>query len=444
LEEGDHVKKKALWSAGAVTLTAMLALGGCGTSSTNASKNNTPSSASKGIVQLTLWQVNASPAENKVIKNEIAAFNKANNGKIHVNLTFLPRGGNDTYFEDKVTAALNSGTLPDLVSLDGPMVAAYAANGIIRPIDEFVTPQLKSTFLPSIIKQGTYQGHLYTLGQTESDVLVFYNKKLLKEVGLKAPETISHAWTWKQFMDAAKKLKKVSEWPVDFFIKTNGGVNEWLTYMGTVFTWSNGGDIISPDGKTVQGYLNGSKTIESLQFIQNMFKEQLATVADSPDDFVKGRSALAIDGDWFAETLKDYPNLQWGMMPLPYKKYHISPSGNWCWGITTQSKHPEETFKLLEWLTNDKNVLAMVKADNQPPAKKDLYKQLDIYKTYPYKVIYDQLFTDAHPRPITPAYIALTHVYAEAFDAAASGADFKSVLDQGVQTVDHELQRYQH
>ncbi|UOF88696.1 sugar ABC transporter substrate-binding protein [Fodinisporobacter ferrooxydans] len=437
-------KKKALLSVGSIALSSMIAVSGCGSATSANNSSDATAANSKGPIQLSLWQVNGSPDENKVIKDEIAAFNKANSGKIQVNLQFLPRGGNDTFFEDKVTAALNSGTLPDLVSMDGPMVAPYAANKIIRPIDQYVTPQLKSEFLPSIINQGTYQGHLYTLGQTESDVLVYYNKKMFDEVGLKAPQAVSQAWTWQQFEDAGKKLKKVSQWPIDFFVTTNGGVNEWLTYMGTVFTWSNGGDIISPDGKTVQGYLNGSKTIQSLQYIQNLFNEKLATVADSPDDFAKGRSAIAVDGDWFAETLKQYPNLQWGMMPLPYSKTHVSPSGNWCWGITTQSKHPQATFKLLEWLTNDTNVLSMVKADNQPPAKKAVYKDLPMYKTYPYKVIYDQLFQDAHPRPITPAYIALSHAYAEAFDAAASGKDFKTVLNQGVQTVDHELQRFQH
>jgi fructooligosaccharide transport system substrate-binding protein len=190
--------------------------------------------------------------------------------------------------------------------------------------------------------------------------------------------------------------------------------------------------------------LNGPKNIQALQYIQNLFNQKLATVADSPNDFQKGRSAISIQGDWGIATYSQDPQLQWGVMPLPYSQTHVSPSGNWNWGITTQSQHPADAYKLIEWFTNDQNDLAMVKADDQPPAIKAVYNDLPEYKLYPYKEIHDQLFTDSHPRPITPVYIDLTHQYAEAFYAAADGQNFQNVLNQGVQSIDHELLRYNH
>ena len=48
---------------------------------------------------------------------------------------FIPRSGSGGGYEDKVNAALNSGSLPDVLTLDGPNTAAYAHSKIIQPID---------------------------------------------------------------------------------------------------------------------------------------------------------------------------------------------------------------------------------------------------------------------------------------------------------------------
>ena len=56
-----------------------------------------------------------------------------------------------------------SGNLPDVLTVDGPNVAAYAANGIIQPLAE-LTEEEKGIYLDSIIEQGTINDKLYALG----------------------------------------------------------------------------------------------------------------------------------------------------------------------------------------------------------------------------------------------------------------------------------------
>ena len=52
-----------------------------------------------------------------------------------------------------------SGDLPDVLTVDGPNIAAYAENGIIQPLAK-LTDEEKSVYLDSIIQQGTYNNKL--------------------------------------------------------------------------------------------------------------------------------------------------------------------------------------------------------------------------------------------------------------------------------------------
>ena len=47
-----------------------------------------------------------------------------------------------------------------MLTLDGPNVAAYAANGIIQPLAE-LTEEERGEYLESILEQGTYNDKLY-------------------------------------------------------------------------------------------------------------------------------------------------------------------------------------------------------------------------------------------------------------------------------------------
>ena len=50
-----------------------------------------------------------------------------------------------------------------MLTVDGPNIAAYAANGIIQPLAD-LTEEEESEYLPSIIEQGTVNDELYALG----------------------------------------------------------------------------------------------------------------------------------------------------------------------------------------------------------------------------------------------------------------------------------------
>ncbi|WP_052947574.1 ABC transporter substrate-binding protein [Aneurinibacillus tyrosinisolvens] len=159
-------------------------------------------------------------------------FNQAHKGKIKVKLEIIPSGAGHAY-EDKINVAVSGSSLPDVLDMDGSFIANYAATQILAPMDEYVKEEDKKDFAKSIIQQGTYDGKLYALGAMESSLVLFYNKKLVKEVGITPPDSLDKAWPWQQFADNAKKLTKGGRYGVT--LNMNLGVGAWMTYLGSVF-----------------------------------------------------------------------------------------------------------------------------------------------------------------------------------------------------------------
>jgi len=391
-------------------------------------------------IKLVMWQHGTGLEETDFYRKRIEDFNKAYKGKIKVEFVVIERGGGMGY-EEKVNIAAASGDLPDIMALDGPYTAVYAEAGILRPLDDLIDKNSKDfqDFVPSIVKQGTWNGKLYALGAMESSVAIYYNKKMFKEAGItNIPTTVDKAWTWDQFYNVCKKLK--AKYPLAI-VGLSGGLDEWLTYMATPFVWSNGGDIISPDGFKAEGYLNSPQTIEALAKVQQLFKEGLTTWDPGGLTMEEGEVPMMLSGPWGAIILKNYPNIDWGIIPLPKFKVHASPTGSWQWGITTKCKYPQAAIEVIKWMTNKESVRGLCEVTNMLPARKSVIDSMAKFRKLPLSVLRDQLLKSGHPRPSTPVYLTLTVEFQKAYKAIMEGEDPKTVLDNAAKSVDRYIER---
>ena len=192
-------------------------LAGCsgGTNSKQASSSN----------DIKVWvqfsdETNEGKAWQKVVDN----FNQSGKSKYKVVTEYIPRSGSGGGYEDKVNAAITTNSLPDVITLDGPNTAAYAKSKVITPLDDYLKDNNMDDVLDSIKQQGTYDGKFYAFGFSESNVGVYYNKKMFKEAGIAESElpTLEKPWTWDEFNTIAKKLKDHYNKPaIDFRINSN-------------------------------------------------------------------------------------------------------------------------------------------------------------------------------------------------------------------------------
>lgn len=109
----------------------------------------------EGEQYISLWvHIIKETPEGQAYLKSVSSFNEHYNGKYFADVEFIPRNDSGGGYSDKVNASVLSGNLPHVLTVDGPDVAAYAANGIIQPLAE-LTEEEKGIYLDSIIEQGT-------------------------------------------------------------------------------------------------------------------------------------------------------------------------------------------------------------------------------------------------------------------------------------------------
>lgn len=368
----------------------------------------------------------------------IDAFNAYYTGRIRAEVN--PIANPDTEFGVKITSAALAQQLPDLFQFDGPNVASYAYGKILRPLDDLFPRDELSDFVPSILEQGTWRDRLWALGAFSSSIAVMVNTRLASAAGLAPPDTVDNAWDWKTFVAAARSLTKGNQRGLDLHF--DYGVSEWFTYLMLPFIWSNGGDVLSPDHATATGYLNGNATVDVLTEFQTLFRDGVISATPDPKAFEKGSVGLQINGGWVIEGFKDFPDLQWTMMPLPYFKEKVSPSGSYCWGISQQTRQPAAAAELLRWLVGVKTgIVPIVNTNRLPPARESAYPLIPFYGQFPYRLYGEQLRRTARARPVTPVYPFLSAKFAEAVNDIALGRPVPATLDRVASAVDSEIRR---
>lgn len=441
-----------------VSLTLTLALGagllaGCGSSSSSStttgsttaatesstSTDSTESTASGETVELKIW----SPTDTEAIEawwvEKIDEWNEAH-PEIQVSRDAIDRS--DSYaYENKVTTATTSESLPDILFVDGPMVSYYAANGIIVPLTDYFTSDDLSDFMDSTVQQCTYDDTLYAISATESSVALFYNKDYLDAAGIEYPSDtdISGAWTWSEFYENAAKLT-TDDYVGATIIMDKG---EGLIYALGQFWTEAGTSMVSDDGTTAEGYVNGEASVETAQYLANFILNGYANVDPITDEFLNGKSATMLGGSWNIATLEE-SDLNWGVsyFPVADDGTASSPTGDWSAAITRDCQNVDAAGEFLQWLMSTENVASYASAVAKPASRNSAYDLMDGWDTGARALMKWQLQNTGTARPRTPSYSVLSSDFATAMLNIFSGSDAQTEMDAVAADFDENYQTY--
>ncbi|GGK83662.1 ABC transporter substrate-binding protein [Streptomyces flaveus] len=417
-------------------LAALAACGGGGSTDTSAE-------AGSGKGTISVWAHQGQKSEDTAIQNAVKSFNSSQKD-IKVDLKLIP--GNDY---TKTITTTDASELPDVMEFDGPTMANFVFNQKLAPIDDYVSAKTLSNATDAIKAQGEIDGKHYGLGQYDSGLGIYGNKKLLDAAGVKYPTSVDDAWTADEFTAALKALKaKDSDGKVLDIQENNGLTTEWGTYGFSPIVWSAGGSLLK-DGKA-EGVLDSPETVSALKTFQS-WKSDVDPNTDG-NAFAKGRVPLSWVGHWmypaYSEALGD------DLVVLPLPDFGNGPKtgqGSWAWGIGADSKNAKAAGTFLDTLLNDENVAAMTTANGAPPATKSALAASELYKQGgPLQLFSDQLAkpcgdTDiakscvAVTRPLTAGYPTVTAKFAEALNSVYSGTDPKDALSKAAKAIDQDF-----
>ena len=222
-----------------------------------------------------------------------------------------------TTYWDKLQTGLAGGAAPDVFLMDGTLVPDYQTRGQLLDLTPFITKDgFDLTQLNDLaVKDFTdADGHMYGMPTDINTVALYYNKKLFDAAGLPYPDA---TWDWAKLAAVAQTMTKTS----------GGNTSQWGLYTEVTdmenywseLVWQNGGDILSPDHKTV--VLDSPQAAGGIQFLQDLIYKykvlaQPSPTASSGDLFDAGQAAMAAEGSWVVATyLND--GIDFGVAPLP-------------------------------------------------------------------------------------------------------------------------------
>lgn len=385
--------------------------------------------------------------EGRCYRESVEAFNEKYNGTYYADIEFIPRNDSGGGYSDKINASVMSGDLPDVLTVDGPNVAAYASNGIIQPLAE-LSAEEKEQYLESILDQGTYNGKLYALGAMESSVGMYYNKEILKEAGVDVPDA-EHPWTWSQFLDVLEKVKPVVDEKNGYALDMTFPVGEATIYYYAPFFWANGGDLVDDTGLKVEGVFNSAENVETIEYFKTILEKGYMSKVPVDNLFESGRAAFKFDGAWEVNTIyNSYPDVQLGVAPYVvgdgFSGERYTPTGSWAYAASSKTDNIEGATELVKWMSGVESGTMLWEKAKCFPSTYEAFESIDIFQTDEnYKALYNQLSNYGHPRPKTPVYPQVSASFQQVLEnCVLSGADPQTELDKSIERINDKLKRY--
>jgi multiple sugar transport system substrate-binding protein len=429
----NALRHRTFLAGTALAATALLA--SCGSSGSTGAK----ASAGSGTGVINVWSLGGTPEELTALRDAVKSYNSSQS-TITAKLRELP---GDNYTTTEMHTPVDQ--LPDVLQMDGPLMASFAYNGKITPITDYVSKAVVDNATPGSIAEGTYNGKLYALAQFDSAMGLWGNKSMLDAAGVKYPTSIQNAWTPEEFTAAVKKLAAASPTHKSIDIGENGLSTEWGTYGFAPLVWSAGGNILARNKAT--GVLDSDADVKALTTLAS-WKPYSDANADGKA-FIDKRVALSIGGHWNYPTNSKALGKDLITLPLPnFGKGSKSGAGSLTWGIGAGTKNGKAAGSFLDYLLNDTNVKAMTQATGAPAATKTVFGAdtrfassgpLALWGEQLSKACAADAITDnciAIFRPVTPGYPTVTASFASALGAIWGGADPKSELTKAAQKID--------
>jgi multiple sugar transport system substrate-binding protein len=252
---------------------------------------------------------------------------------------------------DQIVVGAASGTLSDVVGLDGAWVNGLNKQGAITDMGPLMDgASYDRSQIADIVQLG---GKSVMFPLASFVYPVFVNLDIAASAGVDTmPSTRS------EFIDAAAKMTDADKnqygWVLPLSLQSPGGIqNDVMSW-----NWASGNSMLK-DGKPD---LENSKVIETLEFIKSMDDAGVISPGifakkeqDKVEEFVNGRVGMMISSLAHINLIRERnPDLNFGISAIPavdgYDGARGLPYASWGIGISDSTENKEEAWKLVEYL----------------------------------------------------------------------------------------------
>ena len=341
--------------------------------------------------------------------------------------------------QQKLTTDISAGANADLSIIGTRWLLDYVSQGVVAPLDSYVTPPFKARFIDTFLTPSVLNGKIYGLPIAASARAMYYSKDVFKKAGYDSLPT-----SWADFKTAADKIKATGGGVFPFGLQGKEIETDVYFYYGL---WSYGGEIIkngksgidSPAAvdaaKLYKSFIDAGLTEPGVtsynrEDVQNLFKQgKVATVITAP--FLSG------------QIKKEAPNLNYGVAAIP-----SGPSGDQgTYGVTdsivlfANSKVKDEAWKFLDFIFTTEQRVAFDKVEGFLPVNAEEAKN-PLFANDPDLKVFASLLPKARFAPVIPGWEDIAQTTSNAVQKIYLGeADIETTLKDAAAKINATLSK---
>ena len=317
---------------------------GCGStaSTTTIEDEAVASTGTEASGDVTIWYYWETEGHQEALNHIIEEFN-GQQDDITVEAKYVPFAD----FKKQLSVGASAGELPDIVILDNPDHASYAAMGIFADLTGRFDV---STYYDGPVNSCTLDGKLYGVPFGSNDLVLFYNEDMLEAAGCEVPTT------WDELLEVAKATTTDNVYGFAHCALQN----EEGTFNFLPWVWSTGATSYEIDS---EGGIKAMEFEKSLVESGAFPKEAINwTQGDTMNQFISGNLAMMINGTWQIPTMREeVPDMNWNVAPIPQDAEQASGLGGENYAVIAGGNE-EASIEFLKYATSGETCLYMMNA----------------------------------------------------------------------------------
>ena len=356
----------------------------------------------------------------------------------------------DQLFQQIQVRLSSNSASPDVLYVDGPVVASYGAQNFLAPMDSYFNKAELDAFIPAVLKTSYYQKKLLATPVCSSSMVLYYNRDLLQKAGVPIPSG-----------DPAKRLtyEQLAQYAQKATVRQGGRVTSWgLTfhqadkpYQLLPLVQSLGGEAIGEDGLSVKGVIDSPAWVKAMQYYGDLHNRLGVSPKGNVDGwqlFQSGKAAFFIGVPYFGGSSPDVAKkFNWGFAPNPYFAGGVPVTTTDCWhiGVNKNSANIAASADFVKYLTNGKGQDIYWQQGQLDPVLKrhvEIIKTDKKYQGSVARLAAQEAVTTAQGRPVTPGYNEYQDVLTQAMANIRNGQAPKSALSTAADQIDRAMAKY--
>ncbi len=428
--------KKFLKLATSSVLAVSLLAGCAGNSSTNTANDANKEKMGNGDIELVFWEF-GNTGYDKLIQEYVAE-------NPHISINLQNSDMNDLH--DNLFTSISAGTgAPDITMIEEAQIERYRnAEHAFTNLFDHGAADVKGNYLDWVFKNGENAdgSFLFGLPTDIGPTVMFYRTDVFEEAGFdSSPEAVSELIaSWEDFENVAKEIKaKTGKLMTDAGELVYNARRDQATQQ-----------YFNSDDKLIMDEHNQIKN--AFNYVANLFDQGL--VGDiplwTPEWFAgmgEGTYATMLAPAWMQGVIKDNSPEEgvWSITTMP------EGAGNWggsYLAVPAESKHAEEAYKFISWLTAPEQQLKSFLDYGlfpSAPAVYDMSEFIDYQDPYFNGIATAQVFSDA-AQQVEPVYkgrlyYPVDEELKEALDNVAAGSDPAAEWSAALERIQRILDR---